>query len=89
MGSGLPGGSVAKNPPAKETWVWSLGREYPWVPGASMGNPTRGKGHEEEAWQGKGEIRPRGTPLDFLEHLPTNQSLSALLYYAFHPLFWH
>ena len=30
MGSGLPGGSVAKNPPAKETWVWSLGQEYPW-----------------------------------------------------------
>ena len=27
MGSGLPGGSVAKNPPAKETWVWSLNQE--------------------------------------------------------------
>ena len=27
---GFPGGSVVKNPPAKqETWVWSLGQEDP------------------------------------------------------------
>ena len=27
---GFPGGSVVKNPPAKqETWIWSLGREDP------------------------------------------------------------
>ena len=27
---GFPGGSVVKNPPAKqETWIWSLGQEDP------------------------------------------------------------
>ena len=34
---GFPGGSVVKNPPAKqemqETWVQSLGREGPWKEG--------------------------------------------------------
>ena len=59
-----------------------------------MEGPTHGKGHEEEAWQGKGKIRPRGMPSppptrDILKHLPQNKSLSALLYYAFHHLFWH
>ena len=30
-----------------------------------MGNPARGKGHEEEACQSKGEIRPQGSPWTF------------------------
>ena len=29
LGVGFPGGSVVKNPPAKQqTWVWFLGQEY-------------------------------------------------------------
>ena len=35
------------------------------VPGASMGNPAHGKGHEEEAWQSKGEIRSQRSPWTF------------------------
>ena len=50
---------------------------------------------ESRPWQrswgkglmGKVEIRPRGDPL--LEHLSQNQTLSVLLYHAFHQLFWH
>ena len=35
-----------------------------------MGNPTRGKGHEEGGLtKCKGGIRPQGSPLDFLKHL--------------------
>ena len=32
-------------------------------------------------------IRPQGTPLNLLEHLPQNQNLSVLLFCAFHQLF--
>ena len=36
-----------------------------------MGNLVRGKGHEEGGLtKRKGGIRPQGSPLDFLEHLP-------------------
>ena len=36
-----------------------------------MGNPACGKGHEEGGLiKRKGGIRPQGSPLDFLEHLP-------------------
>ena len=41
------------------------------VPGASMRNPARGKGHEEGSLtKCKGVIRLQGFPLDFPEHLP-------------------
>ena len=36
---------------------------------------------------GKGESGLKGASLDLLEHLPQNQSLPALLCYAFHLLF--
>ena len=36
-----------------------------------MGNPAHGKGHEEGGLTKRiGGIRPQGSPLDFLEHLP-------------------
>ena len=36
-----------------------------------MRNPSHGKGHEEGGLtKRKGAIRPQGSPLDFLEHLP-------------------
>ena len=36
-----------------------------------MGNPAHGKGHEERGLtKHKGGIRPQGSPLDFLKHLP-------------------
>ena len=36
-----------------------------------MGNPAHGKCHEEGGLiKRKGGIRPQGSPLDFLEHLP-------------------
>ena len=58
------------------------------LPGASMGNPARGKGHEERgltyAKVGSGL---RDSPPDFPEHLPPKQSLPALLCYAFHLFF--
>ena len=38
---------------------------------------------------GKGESGLKGASLDLLMHLPPNQSLPALLCYAFHLLFWH
>ena len=48
------------------------------MPGASMGNPTHGKGHEEGGLtKRKGRIRPQGSPLDFLEH-PSPKPESAL-----------
>ena len=53
------------------------------VPGASVRNPARGKGHEEGSpTKRKGVIWLQGFPLGFPEHLP--QSLHALLYCAFH-----
>ena len=41
------------------------------------------------AWQTQRQDQASGVPLDFLEHLPPNQSLPALLHYVFHLLFWH
>ena len=38
---------------------------------------------------GKGESGLKGASLDLLVHLPPNQSLPALLHYAFHLRFWH
>ena len=41
------------------------------VPGASVRNPARGKGHEEGSQTKRnGVIRLQGFPLDFPEHLP-------------------
>ena len=58
------------------------------LPGATTGDPTHDKGHAEETWQAKADQASRD-PLNLLEHLPQNQNLSVLLYYAFHQLFWH
>ena len=44
-----------------------------------------GKGPDKR----KGGIRPQGYPWTFSSIYPQNQSLSALLHYAFHLLFWH
>ena len=54
------------------------------MPGASMGDPTHGKGHEEETWLGKGKSGLEGPALDLPEHLLQNQNLSVycLLYYT-------
>ena len=60
----------------------------PGMPGATTGDPTHDKGHAEETWQAKADQASRD-PLNLLEHLPQNQNLSVLLYYAFHQLFWH
>ena len=53
-----------------------------------MGNPACGKGHEERGLtKRKGRIRPQGSPWIFSSIYPQNQSLPALLCYAFHLLF--
>ena len=51
----------------------------------SLGHPT----HDKVMWKspGKQGLRTRQTPLDLLEHLPPNQNLSVLLFYAFHQFF--
>ena len=49
------------------------------LPEASMGNPTRGKGLEEEAWWAKARSGLKETPLGLLEHLPQNQNLSVII----------
>ena len=57
------------------------------VPGVSMGNPTHGKGHEERSLtKRKGGIRPQGSLWIFSSIYYRNQSLPALLCYAFHLL---
>ena len=69
--------------------VWVLpGRMM--VPGASVRNPTHGKGHEEGSpTKREGVIWLQGFPLSFPEHLPPKTRVGLiLLYYAF-PLFWH
>ena len=48
------------------------------VPGASMRNPARGKGHEEGSLtKCKGVIRLQGFPLEFPEHVPQKPKKSA------------
>ena len=43
----------------------------PWLPGASVRNPTHGKGHEEGSpTKRKGVIWLQGFPLTFPEQLP-------------------
>ena len=60
------------------------------LPGASMGNPACGQGQEERGLtKRKGGVRPQGSPWTFLSIYPQNQSLPALLHYAFHLFFWH
>ena len=51
------------------------------MPGASSGDPTCDKGHEEEAWQAKVSQDLRDS-LDLLEHLPQNQNLPVLLFFT-------
>ena len=53
--------------------------------GTSMGDLT----HDKVMWRdliSKADQDSRD-PLDLLEHLPPNQNLSVLLFYAFHQLF--
>ena len=58
------------------------------MPGASVRNPARGKGHEEGGLTlHKGGIKPQGSPWRFWSIYPQNQSLPALLCYVFHLLF--
>ena len=57
--------------------------------GASMGNPARGKGHEEGGLaKGKGWDQASGVPLDFSEHLPLKPESACFIVLCF-PLFWH
>ena len=74
----------------QETQVQSLIQEdltCQGVPGASMGNPARGKRHEEGGLtKHKGEIRPQGSPLlDFLEHLPPKPESACFTVLCFPP----
>ena len=53
---------------------------YSFLPGTSMRNPTRGKGHEEGSLtKRKGVIRLQGLPLEFPEH-PPRKTRVCLLY---------
>ena len=45
------------------------------MPGASVRNSARGKGHEEGGSAYAKADRASGVPLEILEHLPQNQSL--------------
>ena len=70
---------------ADDTTLMAEGKEK--LPGASTGDPT----HDKVMWRdlmSKADQDSRD-PLDLLEHLPQNQNLSVLLFYAFHQLFWH
>ena len=67
-------------------WLWF---QCVCLPGASVRNPTCGKGHEEGGLTyTKAGSGLRGPP-GLLEHSPQNQSLPALLHYAFYLLSWH
>ena len=51
-----------------------------------MRNPTRGKGHEERGLtKRKGRIRPQGSPLDFLKHLPPKPESACFTVSCFPP----
>ena len=59
------------------------------VPGASVRNPTHGKGHEEGGLTyAKAGSGLRG-PLDILEHLPPKPESACLTALCFHLHFWH
>ena len=56
------------------------------MPGASVRNPARGKGHEEGGLtKRKGGIRPQGSPLYFLEHLPPKPESACFTVLCFPP----
>ena len=52
----------------------------------AQGVPPMAKVMRLRGLTGKGESCLKGVSLDLLVHLPQNQSLPALLYYAFHQL---
>ena len=57
----------------------------------TRGTPWADPTHDKVMWRNltsKPDQNSRD-PLDLLEHLPPNQNLSVLLFYAFHQLFWH
>ena len=62
---------------------------YSWLPGASVRNPARGKGHEAgsltyaKVWSGF-----RGSPWVFLNIYPQKPESACLIVLCF-PLFWH
>ena len=64
-------------PMADSSWCMAK----PILPGASTGDPTHDKGHEEEAWQAKVSQDSRD-PLDLLKHLSLNQNLPVLLFFT-------
>ena len=57
------------------------------VPGASTRSPARGKGHEERGLTNAKAGSGLRISLDLSSIYPQNQSLPALLCYAFHLLF--
>ena len=59
--------------------------KYCWEP--ARGVPPMAKVMRLRGPTGKGELGLKGASLDLLVHLPQNQSLPALLCYAFHLLF--
>ena len=64
--------------------LWILIQEEK-VLGASMENPTHGKGHEEEASRAKVRSGLKGPPE--LTRASTPKPESVLLFYVFHQLF--
>ena len=63
---------------------------YYFLPGASVRNPTHGKGHEEGSpTKRKGVIWLQGFPLSFPEHPPPKTRVGLILLYCAFPLFWH
>ena len=71
--------------------IWSQSRSFTnimcWEP--ARGVPPMVKVMRLRGPIGKGKSGLKGASLDLLMHLPPNQSLPALLCYAFHLLFWH
>ena len=55
----------------------------------TRGTPWADPTHDKVMWKRPDEQGESGLkgPLDLLEHLPPNQNLSVLLFYAFHQLF--
>lgn len=76
----LPSRETLSVPPQlKKSPVFPSSSRDVGLPGASTGDPSHDKGHEDEALQAK-KIQGLRDPLDLLELLPPNQNLIVLLF---------
>ena len=82
----LPGASTGD--PTHDKVIWRRPDKQGF---RTLGTPWADPTHDKVMWRdlmSKADQDSRD-PLDLLEHLPQNQNLSVLLFYAFHQLFWY